>query len=413
MRRSHFVAMLAIAAITCTFLGCTDKNESSNVKSNMQNIYKSIEQQKDNVIKKDFNNLKFSKDFSVEFPDTDSVETFEMTIKPSLSGEEVYKRFDDTVEKYFPGFLTEDEKKELYLVNIDTEDDNQALGKFYDYKDQILNGELAAPFMFVQTPKLFVQMFPNGCIHTVTGSKAFDIKNIEKGKTVAMYCAADENKITERIRMPFGSDFSGDDIYKLLDKEVALADAVKFAKENLTEEFDKGAANPELSADITDTWIVDMGDGIYGYHFLLTSVYNNIRFDSLPVKEPTVFQTIDSETSVDYKLYFSHAFMIESDKLDSIMAFNRAYDILEPQKHDEVITFESAVDALSNEMSGVVQLTVNRAEFVYVPKHIEENDNRLDVSACWKFMARNSNDQLNYVIYINAVTGSCEYYKYD
>lgn len=111
MRRSHFVAMLAIAAITCTFLGCTDKNESSNVKSNMQNIYKSIEQQKDNVIKKDFNNLKFSKDFSVEFPDTDSVETFEMTIKPSLSGEEVYKRFDDTVEKYFPGFLTEDEKK--------------------------------------------------------------------------------------------------------------------------------------------------------------------------------------------------------------------------------------------------------------------------------------------------------------
>lgn len=52
MRRSHFVAMLAIAAITCTFLGCTDKNESSNVKSNMQNIYKSIEQQKDNVIKK-------------------------------------------------------------------------------------------------------------------------------------------------------------------------------------------------------------------------------------------------------------------------------------------------------------------------------------------------------------------------
>ena len=228
-----------------------------------------------------------------------------------------------------------------------------------------------------------------------------------------MYCAADENKITERIRMPFGSDFSGDDIYKLLDKEVALADAVKFAKENLTEEFDKGAANPELSADITDTWIVDMGDGIYGYHFLLTSVYNNIRFDSLPVKEPTVFQTIDSETSVDYKLYFSHAFMIESDKLDSIMAFNRAYDILEPQKHDEVITFESAVDALSNEMSGVVQLTVNRAEFVYVPKHIEESDNRLDVSACWKFMARNSNDQLNYVIYINAVTGSCEYYKYD
>lgn len=83
----------------------------------MQNIYKSIVQQKDNVIKREFENLKFSKDFSVEFPDTDSVETFEMTGKPSLSGEEVYKRFDDTVEKYFPGFLTEDEKRN-YISSI-------------------------------------------------------------------------------------------------------------------------------------------------------------------------------------------------------------------------------------------------------------------------------------------------------
>ena len=146
MKKFHFTAILVIAAITCTFLGCTDNNESSNEKSNMQNIYKSIVQQKDNVIKREFENLKFSKDFSVEFPDTDSVETFEMTGKPSLSGEEVYKRFDDTVEKYFPGFLTEDEKKELYLVNIDTGDVNQPLvGKFSDYKDQILNGELASP----------------------------------------------------------------------------------------------------------------------------------------------------------------------------------------------------------------------------------------------------------------------------
>lgn len=414
MRRSHFVAMLAIAAITCTFLGCTDKNESSNVKSNMQNIYKSIEQQKDNVIKKDFNNLKFSKDFSVEFPDTDSVETFEMTIKPSLSGEEVYKRFDDTVEKYFPGFLTEDEKKELYLVNIDTGDVNQPLvGKFSDYKDQILNGELASPLMFVYNSKLFVQMAPNGNIFSITGSRAFEIQNGEKGKTVAMYCAANDNKITDRIRMPFGSDFSGDDKYRLFDKEVALADAVKFTKKYLTEEFDKGAVNPKLYPDITDTWIVDMGNGIFGYHFLLTSTYNNVRFDYYPMKEAMSFSTVNSEASADYQIYPGHAFMIESEKLDSIMSYGRAYDILEPQKHDEVITFESAVDALSNEMSGVVQLTVNRAEFVYVPKHIEENDNRLDVSACWKFMARNLNDQLNYVIYINAVTGSCEYYKYD
>lgn len=30
--------------------------------------------------------------------------------------------------------------------------------------------------------------------------------------------------------MPFGSDFSGDDKYRLFDKEVALADAVKFTK---------------------------------------------------------------------------------------------------------------------------------------------------------------------------------------
>mgnify|MGYP000352760869 FL=1 len=51
MKKFHFTAILVIAAITCTFLGCTDNNESSNEKSNMQNIYESIVQQKDNVIK--------------------------------------------------------------------------------------------------------------------------------------------------------------------------------------------------------------------------------------------------------------------------------------------------------------------------------------------------------------------------
>ena len=54
MKKFHFTAILVMAAITCTFLGCIDKNESLTEKSNMQNIYKSIEQQKDNVIKKDF-----------------------------------------------------------------------------------------------------------------------------------------------------------------------------------------------------------------------------------------------------------------------------------------------------------------------------------------------------------------------
>lgn len=131
------------------------------------------------------------------------------------------------------------------------------------------------------------------------------------------------------------------------------------------------------------------------------------------MKEAMNFVIVNSEASADYQLHPGFAFMIEDEKLDSIMSYGRAYDILEPKKYNEVITFESAADVLASEMSGVVQLTVNRAEFVYVPKHIEENDNRLDVSACWKFMARNSNDQLNYVIYVNAITGECEYYKYN
>lgn len=405
--------MLVITAITCTFFGCTDNNKVLTEKSNMQNIHKSIQQQRENVIKKDFKNLKFSKDFSVEFPDIDSVETFEMTVKPSLSAADLYERFDDTVEKYFPNFLTEDDKKELYLVNINTGDDNQALvGKFSDYKDKILNGECAVPLMFVHTPKLFVQMLPNGNIHTLTGSKAFEFQNDENDKTVAMYCAAEDNKIVKRIRMSFGSDFSGDDKYKLLDKEVALADAVKFTKKYLTEEFNKGAVNPEFSADITDAWVIDMGNGIFGYHFLLTSTYKNVRFDYYPMKEPMNFKFVNSEITADYELHPGYAFMIENEKLDSVTAYNRGYDIIEKQKHNEVITFESAVDALSNEMSGEIQLTIKRAEFVYVPRHMEDDKNRLDVPVCWKFMASNANDQLNYVIYINAVTGSCEYYKY-
>lgn len=104
--------------------------------------------------------------------------------------------------------------------------------------------------------------------------------------------------------------------------------AVSFAKQFLRDS-DRGIADEHLFADVTEAWTVDMGDGIYGYHFWLTSTYNGIRMDTMPMKRGLVANYDDAQCTHSYDLHPGYALMIASDKLDSIMAFGfqHAYQI--------------------------------------------------------------------------------------
>ncbi len=177
-------------------------------------------------------------------------------------------------------------------------------------------------------------MFSNGGIQTMTGTAAFGLDYTDV-QNVGMYCAADNNTVIERIHIPL-SGFESDMEYHLLDGSVKLSDAIAYTEDILTNDFNEEIANPELIPDVYDAWIVDMGDGIYGYHFTMTHTYNNIRFDAQPMLRAGSSSPARDEDCKEYKNFPGYAFTIENEKLDSIMGvgFNLAYDISDVQTED-------------------------------------------------------------------------------
>ena len=370
-------------------------------------------------------NIIYADDYTLEQPEIQSFDTFEMTIKPDLKMQELYDLFDETVDQYYPNVFSAEEKALLYDVNgedltgeplLRTEYDESGspvIGGYERNKKELLSGKLKTPWLWFNSAEGMIQMYPNGSLQSVTCGAAYKM-NHPDGNSIGMYCAADENTVVDKIHVPIqGLDNNAS--YHLLNGDVSLEDAIEFTESNL-QKTDKGVADEHFIADVTDAWIVDMGDGVYGYHFWLTSTYNGIRLDTLPMKQGLMSHTDDTNCLHHYDLHPGYAFMVESNKLDSIMAFGfrRAYQINNIQSHDSCLTYENAEKKLSESLSNVARIKLSRTEFVYKPYFDSEElkTDHLSVNAAWKFVATNENDGYDYIFYVDAISGDVEYYKY-
>ena len=72
----------------------------------------------ENIISRQYENLVFSEDFRVEFPNIESFASFKMIQKPGVSVQEIYEHFDAAVDMYFPDAFTADEKKEFVDLEL-------------------------------------------------------------------------------------------------------------------------------------------------------------------------------------------------------------------------------------------------------------------------------------------------------
>lgn len=375
--------------------------------------------------KQEYDNLTYSTDFYIEQSDIKEFDTFEMTINPNLPMQKLYDLFDQTVEKYYPNVFSTEDKELLYDVNGVDINGNQLPGTEYDEEGRpliggyarnakaLLSGDLPTPWLWFNSDKGMIQMYSNGSLQSVTCNAAYKL-NYPDGKSVGMYCAADENTIVEKVHIPI-NNFESAINYHLLDTDLSLKDAVSNTIQ-LLQEADKGIADEHFYADVTDAWIVDMGNGVYGYHFWLTSTYNGIRLDTIPMKRGLISESDQSKCNHYYDLHPGYAFMIESDRLDSIMAFGfrRAYQINNIQKQETMLSYEEAERKLSESLSGASKIELSRAELVYTPYFDSEelNNDHLFVDAAWKFVAKNENDGFNYIFYVDSLSGDVEYYTY-
>lgn len=366
-----------------------------------------------------YQNIAFANNYTVDEPDCNTYETFELTRKPARPVDESFSCFDEAATKYFPKL---DNRESYYSLNAfangkalerNENDPKPELNDFAYFHDALTGKDARIIFMMLISPQGTVQMHANGGLYTLIRDRAFRLDHPD-GKNVNMYFALDEHEITDRVHLAQGADIP-DRSAAMLDKTVTMQDAVPLLYSHLAE-AETGVENPELIPDITDIWRVDMGENISGFHFWLTSTYHGIRIDTMPMKDGMMAQYDDRLLKHPYQLYPGSAFMIRSDELDMIMAFHsaRAYDIANVQEHSLSVSYADALQRLSESLSDSTVIELSYAEFVYTPyldaKAAEPE--HLTVDAAWKFAGHNRTDGYDYVFYVHADDGETEYYKY-
>ena len=402
---------IALLLVGLLLTGCTSIDT---VKNNSQSSINNGNSQQGK-----YRNITYANNYTVDEPDCNTYETFELNRKPALSVDESFSCFDEAVTKYFPKL---DNRESYYSLNAfvngkalerDENDSKLELNDFAYFHDALNGQDAKIIFMMLISPQGTVQMHANGGLYTLIRDRAFHFDHPD-GKNVNMYFAADENEITDRVHLAQGSDIP-DYSAVMLDKTVTMQDAVPLLYSHLAD-AETGVENPELIPDITEVWTVNMGENISGFHFWLTSTYHGIRIDTMPMKNGMMAQYDDRLLKHPYQLYPGSAFMIRSDELDMIMAFHssRAYDFSNVQEHPLSVSYADALQRLSESLSGSTVIELSYAEFVYTPyldaKAVEPE--HLTVDAAWKFAGHNRTDGYDYVFYVHADDGEAEYYKY-
>ena len=278
---------------------------------------------------------------------------------------------------------------------------------FYEYKAQLFSGELHFSKLFLESKEMSLHVEPTGRVHIYNRGKAFRMKHPDT-PYIGMYFAGDDYEITADYDFP---DDTVTDCYMLLDGKMSVADAAKqvvklIAKDN----FGGGSA---LQPAVSQIQVLKLNDSSYGYNDFLTPSYEGVMLDVSHIQRAGFLNSSGQHTAQEYMLMRGYAFLPEHDTLDIVVGYNSGYEADRLHTYDRILPFDAAVQKASAAFSGEMRLQVSRADLRYACRYDDPNmQTGLTAYPVWKFTSKNENDGLIYEVYVNAVTGVCDYCKH-
>ncbi len=185
-----------------------------------------------------------------------------------------------------------------------------------------------------------------------------------------------------------------DKVYKLLDKEISVKDAVKFYEDYINT-FPCKSPSP-FRAKVNRVEVYKLTDDSYGYYYYCSKEYDEVPFEGMGSGQHTngFFPTAD----------LSNGFMALSDEVDYSHSLLRGEIILEEKQYTNFLPFDEAVKMLHEKMSAHLEFEVTDTELVYVPTEgIRDNETVYPAYPAWRFALFNKNDDLYYVCYLNVL----------
>lgn len=361
----------------------------------------------------EYNNLHITEDFVVKIPDADTLYDLTLTA-PAPDFKTYYEKFDKTFDREFGDIYTQEDKEKLYHVTIDDFTAyNSECTLLTNYYDKLMSGEQDYFYeIYVDTEKAYLAMFNFG--NGIYGLNHDDMLKRanpdEMPKSAALTYAA---KYFDVVKNYLNVD--SEDRYAILDAELSVKEAVKTAKKTVSEnEYSWGGS---LDPDVYQVKVLDIGEGKYGFSFTMTPSYKGVLFDAYESPDDFGMSTYGRDETLNHKysIYAANAFMMENGKFDLFTGGDSEYYITDTAEHDSVISFEKATQILSEKFGAGMNLSLSRAELLYSAMYpINENDYSVKAAfPVWKFRCHNSVDDFKYVVYVNAINGSVEYYVTD
>lgn len=375
-------------------------------------LRRELEDQVKTVKNTDYANLHFTDDLTVKIPDSDTL--YDLTFKKAeMDFKTLYEKFDKIFDNEFGDIYTEDDKEKLYQTFV-YEDLNDPSSYYGDdlakHFDDLMNGEDFVE-LSVNTDKAYLCLlrFGEGAVHELFHDGIINrAKPDEMPDHVAFRSESDYFEIVKNYL-----NVDSGDRYEILDAELSVKEAAEMARKITTENgYSWGGS---LEPDVYQVKVIDIGEGKYGFSFTLTPSYKGVRFDSFEFQGDGGFSTRSEKLDHNYDLYMPTAFIMESGKFERFSVGDAAFSATEDAEIDSVISFEDAVQILSDKFGTGMNLQVSRAELMYSGMYpVNEGDNSVKKAfPVWKFKCHNTTDNLLYFVYINAVNGSIEYYVTD
>lgn len=375
------------------------------VRKTFSEIRESFDSDIETIKSKEYDNLNFDKAVFSPPPQIDSISELKLVKLGGKSPDEVYDFFCNAVDTLTYNKYSDEEKR--YEIRFGDGELDESLPFPYRWPniDEYKNGqETTYPWPLIDDTNYFIWM-ASGVIHKFNNGDLVDYDGVDRTDGVL-----EGYTILAHQHVFYTEDLSCTDTYRLVDGEISIADAAKFAQ-NYIDKFDY---TPYDDANLPKPVIYavnvfDIGGGCYGYDFMTTYEYNGVWFDRYEAKKGERGWH-GSGTDYDNRSYGSwmgFADMIKTDEIHTFGSIWFGYDVIEAEPTTEIITVGSAANAISEFFSGFMKFTITEVSMVWL--HTNEGDAPVQEGyPCWKFKMY-ANGEI-YHTFVDVITGEIHLY---
>lgn len=403
-----FSLILAVGLTYC----CTACSGSSPSSSSTEKVSQDFLQEWENCISKDYPNLDFSSCLGARAPESDEYYRIEIQsdvdMWAGMSNKELLDRFEEYCRRYIGEYDTDCMFVSAYeLPYVDDFYDSNGIlyrgrNKISDHRESIENEEVNMydlEYLNIETHQYLWWDDSMAVPHWINRGAAYELLN-DPSIRVSSWIPSD---IGAPDAVYFNDGTYNDEKYMLSDGELSISEAIEY----FTNEYFSSYAEPpgeKYTFKVRTVEVYELSDGIYCYNIIYTPAWDLIPFEFMG----------EYYSHGDTPHIFSkncQALMVRRNDIDVIIDpyFQPTEEIGEPLT--DIISVEAVMDIVSSSLSQSVVFEVITADLIYHGEYADDNKTA-QLTPTWCIELLNTNDDLSYRLYIDAVSGKCSYFTY-